>query len=99
MRRDVNADMLRNGLREGYRRNGYEDSDRIDRFLAALTGTLPKGGVMWIVYDSREKKTRLIVADGSTTVIEGSEFMRATWSIWFRKSKPADLGDALIGNL
>jgi hypothetical protein len=97
MLRDVDADRLRAGLREGYRRNGFDDGARIDRLLAPLSGTLPKDRVVWIAYDGPAARTRLVVEGGATATVDGVDFMRATWSIWFGKSKPADLGDALAG--
>ena len=99
MLRDVDADKLRSGLRDGYKRNGYSDSARIDRFLAGLAGTLPKGKAMWITYDAGAMQTRLVVDGGASVTVEGVPFMRATWSIWFGKSKPADVGDALVSQL
>jgi hypothetical protein len=99
MMRDLDADKLRDGLRAGFHRNGYADDAVIDRFLAPLTGTLAKGKAMWIFYDATEKRTRLLVDANASSSIEGVEFMRATWSIWFGNSKPSDIGDALIKDL
>jgi hypothetical protein len=99
MLRDVDADKLRGGLQEGYRRNGYADEARIARFLSALTGTLPNGKALWITYDPSAKQTRLVVDGGGAATVDGVDFMKATWSIWLGKSKPSDLGDALIREL
>jgi hypothetical protein len=99
MLRDVDADRLRAGLRDGYHRNGYTDDGRIDRFLSALTGTLPSGKVVWIVYDAPRKTTRLVVDGGATATMDGVAFMEATWSIWLGRSKPSELGDALVRDL
>ncbi len=98
MMRDLDADKLRGGLREGFHRNGYKDDAVIARFLAPLSGTLAKGKTIWIFYDAATKRTRLVV-DANASSIEGVELMRAVWSIWFGNSKPSDLGDALIKEL
>jgi hypothetical protein len=99
MMRDLDAGRLRDGLREGFHRNGYTDDAIIDRFLAPLTGTLAKGKTMWILYDATEKRTRLLLDANASSSIVGVEFMRATWSLWFGNSKPSDIGDALIKDL
>jgi hypothetical protein len=99
MMRDLDADKLRTGLREAFHRNGYADDATIDRFLAPLSGTLANGKLMWIYYDATEKRTRLLVDANALSSIEGFDFMRATWSIWFGNSKPSDIGDALIKDL
>jgi hypothetical protein len=99
MLRELDADKLRGGLRDGYHRNAYTDDAVIGRFLSALTGALANGRAMWIVYDAGAKQTRLVVEGGATTSVDGITFMKATWSIWFGKSKPSDIGDALIKDL
>jgi len=99
MMRDVDADKLWGGLRDGFRRNGYDDSVRIDRFLSALSGTLPKGKAVWITYDSQAKVTHIVVDGGASATIDGVPFMKAAWSLWFGKSKPSDMGDALLSQL
>jgi hypothetical protein len=97
--RDLDADKLRAGLRDGYHRNGYTDDSVIGRFLSALQGTLANNRAMWIVYDAGAKQTRLVVDGGATTSVDGVAFMKATWSIWFGKAKPSGIGDALIKDL
>jgi hypothetical protein len=99
MLRDIDAAKLRAGLRDGYRRNHYDDDARIGQFLSALSGALPQGKQLWITYDASRKSTRLTVDGGGTAVVDGPTFMKATWSIWFGLSKPAELGDALIKDL
>jgi hypothetical protein len=99
MLRELDADKLRGGLREGYHRNGYNDDAAIERFLSPLLGTLPNGKAMWILYDPGSKQTRLLVDGGASASVEGVAFMKATWSIWFGKSKPSNIGDELIKEL
>jgi hypothetical protein len=99
MLRDLDGDKLRAGLRDGYHRNGFTDDAAIDRFLAALPPRLSNGAALWIVYDAAAGQTRLVVDGGQSSSISGAAFMRATWSIWFGRSKPADIGDALMRNL
>jgi hypothetical protein len=64
-----------------------------------LSGTLPKGKALWITYDAQAKVTRIVVDGGASAPIEGVPFMKAAWSLWFGKSKPSDIGDALLSQL
>jgi hypothetical protein len=43
--------------------------------------------------------TRIVVDGGASAPIEGVPFMKAAWSLWFGKSKPSDIGDALLSQL
>jgi hypothetical protein len=99
MLRDLDAAKLRSGLRDGYRRNGYSDGERMDRLFAGVPDGLPKGKRMSIGYDAAAKETRLVVDGAATATVDGVAFMKATWSIWFGKSKPATLGDELVKEL
>jgi hypothetical protein len=97
--RDLEGDKLRGGLREGYHRNGFTDDAVIASFLSALPSTLPSGKSMWITYDATAKQTRLLVDGGSSSAVAGVAFMKGTWSLWFGKAKPDDIGDALLKDL
>jgi hypothetical protein len=99
MLRELDAERLRGGLREGLCRNGFTDDAIVGRFLAPLQGTLANGRAIWIEYDANAKRTRLVVDGGGSSSVDGAEFMRATWSVWFGKSSPSGLGDELLGEM
>jgi hypothetical protein len=99
MMRDLDTSRLRAGLRDGYTRNGFTDAARVDRLLAALTGTLAKDSVLWITYDAKTKETRLTTDKGASASVIGVDFMRATWSIWLGKAKPQELSASLSRDL
>jgi hypothetical protein len=42
---------------------------------------------------------RLVVDGGASSAVDGVQFMRAIWSLWFGKSSPLGLGDELLGDL
>lgn len=92
---DVDADTMREGLRERFARRGFGDRERVDRFLAALTGRIARGQSVIISYDAAAKITRLAVEGRTATTGEGLDFMRATWSLWFGESVPSSLADSL----
>ena len=49
-----------------------------------------------ITYDAAKKSTTIAVQNGGTATIEGADFMKATWSVWFGKIDQASLSDQLI---
>jgi hypothetical protein len=98
MLRDVEHEKIVDALREAYGMNGYGNAGKIGAFLGAFKGELKKGSKVTIAYDSAAKKTTVTTSSGSATV-EGEDFMRGTWSIWFGKIDKPELGDALIKNL
>jgi hypothetical protein len=52
-----------------------------------------------ITYNSATKQTTFWEQGGGTQVVDGLDFMKATWSIWFGKIDQPSLGDALISKL
>jgi hypothetical protein len=97
--RDLDASQITNALRDAYAMNGYGDRPKIDAFLAAFTKKEPKGTKVQITYAAGPKTTTLKVSNDGTATIPGSDFMRATWSIWFGKIDQPSLGDDLIKNI
>ncbi len=95
MLRTVDAEKIRNALREAYAKNGYNDAAKIGAFVDALAKELKEGDAVTIKYDAAKKTTTITGPTGSATV-PGEEFMKATWSIWFGKIDQKDLGDSLI---
>src|SRR5262245_20836582 len=99
MLRDVDAEKIRDALRDAYAMNGYGDAGKIGKFLGAFTAELKEGARTTIVYNSEKKTTTLTVQGGGSASIEGIDFMKATWSIWFGKIDQPKLGDAMISKL
>ncbi len=98
MLRTVDAERFRNALREGYAKNGFTDTARIDRLLGPISGDVKEGSVVTIAYDPAQKRTTLY-ADGKEASVDGVAFMKATWSIWFGNIDDAALPERLIQNL
>ena len=99
MLRDVESEKVRETLKEAYERNGYTDQLRLSRALEAFLGDLKEGTVVTIAY-RKDAKTTTINVGGKTTKIDGENFMRATWGVWFGKMPDQPrLGDELISNL
>ena len=95
MLRSVEADKIKNALREAYAKNGYADSGKINPFVDALAKELKEGDTVTIKYDAASKVTTITSPAGSATVA-GEDFMKATWSIWFGQIDQKDLGDSLL---
>jgi len=96
MLRSVEAEKIKNALREAYAKNGYSDQAKIAPFVAALSSKeLHEGDNVTIKYDAVKKATTITSPAGTATVA-GEDFMKATWSIWFGKIDQKDLGDSLL---
>jgi chalcone isomerase-like protein len=96
MLRTVDAEKIRNALREAYAKNGYSDNAKIAPFVDALSNKeLKEGDQVTIKYDATKKVTT-ITSPAGTASIAGEDFMKATWSIWFGKIDQKDLGDELL---
>lgn len=98
MLRDVDHEKIVDALKGAYAMNGYTDSAKIGKLIGAFKSELKKGGNVTIAYSADKKATTVTTADGSATV-EGVDFMKATWSIWFGKIDQPKLGDQLISKL
>lgn len=97
--RDLDVSQITNALRDAYAMNGYTDKPKIDAFVAAFTKEAPKGTTVQITYAAGPKTTTLKVSGQGTTTVPGSDFMRATWSIWFGKIDQPSLGDELMSKI
>ena len=96
MLRSVDSEKIRTALREAYAKNGYGDGAKIDAFVNALSNKeLKEGDAVTIRYDAARKVTTITGPGGSATV-NGEDFMKATWSIWFGKIDQPNLGDSLL---
>jgi hypothetical protein len=99
MMRDVDAEKIRNALKDAYAINGYSDSAKIGVFLSVLDRDLKEKSGFTITYDAETKRTVLSVHGGRAAAVEGVDFMKATWSIWFGKIDQPELSDALMRNM
>jgi hypothetical protein len=99
MMRDVDKEKIQSALKDAYAMNGYADQAKINQALSAFTGELKENGYVVISYDAGRKETRFWVQGQGNVVVPGTDFMKATWSIWFGKIDQPSLGDALISRL
>lgn len=99
MLRDVDAEKLRDALDHGYEMNGFTDKKRIAKFTATFQKEMLEGQKVSIVYDATKKSTSIVVQGGASATVEGVDFMKATWSVWFGKIDQSGLGDQLIKSL
>jgi hypothetical protein len=95
MLRTVDAEKIKNALREAFAKNGYSDGAKIDSFVGSFGKELKEGDQVTIKYDAAKKTTTISSPSGSATV-SGEDFMKATWSIWFGKIDQPNLGDSLL---
>jgi Chalcone isomerase-like len=98
MKRDVDKDKIVGALRDAFKMNGYGDAGKIDKFVGAFGGDLKEKSQVSIVYDADKKQTSVTTPSGSAAV-DGVEFMKGVWSIWFGKIDQAKLGDDLISQM
>ena len=99
MKRDVDHEKIQNALKEAFAMNGYGDAGKIGAFMGAFKSELKEKSHVTIVYDADKKATTVTVDGGGSATIEGSDFMKAVWSIWFGKIDQPKLGDQLISKL
>ena len=98
MLRTVDAEKISKALREAYAKNSYTDKGKIDQLLAAFSGDLKEGAYVTISYDAAKKRTSVFAPNGQASV-DGVDFMKATWSIWFGNIDQPKLSDELLQNL
>jgi hypothetical protein len=107
MLRDVDADKIKAGMRDGFKMNGYNDASKIEPFLAAFgKGDVveydrkkdPKPSVV-IAYSAANKTVSITVAGHGNASVAGEDFMKAVWAVWFGKGENPWLGDQLISAL
>ena len=74
------------------------DAAKIGKFIGVFKAEILEKQKVTIVYDAA-KKTTTITAPGGSATVEGVEFMKAVWSLWFGKIDQPKLGDQLIQKL
>ncbi len=99
MKRDVDHEKIQTALKDAFAMNGYGDAGKIGKFLGAFSGELKEKATVSIVYDADKKSTTVTAAGGGSATIEGADFMKAVWSIWFGKIDQPRLGDQLISKI
>lgn len=99
MKRDVENQKIVDALKDAFKMNGYTDETKIKSFIGAFSGDLKEKGKVKIVYDADAKKTTVTVDGGGTATVEGVDFMKGVWSIWFGKIDQKKLGDELISKI
>jgi hypothetical protein len=99
MLRDVDAEKIQTALRDAFKMNGYSDAGKINAFLGAFKSELKENAKVTISYNSEKKTTTVNVAGGGSATVEGVDFMKGVWSIWFGQIDQPKLGDAMISKL
>ena len=99
MLRDVDAEKIQGALKDAFEMNGYGDGGKIGKFLGAFSKELKENASVSIVYNSEKKTTTVNVQGGGSATVEGVDFMKAVWSIWFGKIDQPKLGDQLISKI
>lgn len=97
--RDVDQAQMKDDLKQALAMNGYSDAGKSGAFLGAFTGTLKKTSQVNIVYDADKKATTVTVSGGGKATVQGVDFMKAVWMIWFGIIDQPKLGDQLISKL
>ncbi|MEO8800127.1 MAG: chalcone isomerase family protein [Polyangiaceae bacterium] len=99
MLRDVGEQKIQDALREGFQMNGYNDAAKINQAVGVFNKELVENTYVTITYESDKKATTFAVAGGASTTIQGIDFMKATWRVWFGKIDQPSLSDQLISKI
>lgn len=99
MLRDVDAERIQKTLREAFGANGYGDGGKIGKFVGAFSNELKEGQSVTISYSAEKKAVTVAVQGGGSATVEGVDFMKGVWSIWFGNIDQPKLGDAMISKL
>ena len=96
MKRDVDSAKIVTAINDAFGLNGYSNKANQDTFSSVLTGDLKENDTITISYNAASKTTTCNYS-GKTSTVAGSDFMKATWSIWFGKIDEPSLTTALVG--
>ncbi|HEY4120431.1 MAG TPA: chalcone isomerase family protein [Byssovorax sp.] len=96
MLRDVDKEKIVDALRDAFKMNGYTNQANISKFVGAFSGDLKENGKVTITYDADSKNTTVSVGGGGSATVNGVDFMKGVWSIWFGNIDQKSLGDQLI---
>ncbi len=96
MLRDVDKDKIVDALKEAFAKNGYSDQGKIGKFIPARSAT-SRRTARSPSSTTKAARTRPSPCKGSgSATINGVDFMKGVWSIWFGSIDQKSLGDQLI---
>lgn len=107
MQRDVPVEKIKTALREAFAMNGYKDGTKIEQFVGAFTSgevleydaKKSKEPSVVINYSAAAKAVTIKVAGHGSARVEGVDFMKGVWSIWFGRIDQPSMGDQLMARL
>lgn len=100
MLRDVDSKKIQNALRDAFKMNGFTDTGRIEKFVGAFNKEEVKEKSSWVIsYNAAAKSVTIWVQGAGSATIQGQDFMKAVWSIWFGKIDQPSIGDSLMSKL
>lgn len=100
MLRDVDSKKIQKALTEALQMNGMNDATKIGSFVGAFKQEEVKENTAVVIsYNAAAKTTTIWVKDGGQATIEGVDFMKSAWGIWFGKIDQPSMGDQLISLL
>ncbi len=100
MLRDVESSKIQKALREAFAMNGYGDQAKINAFVGAFNQEeVKEDSAVVITYNASAKSVTIWVQKGTSATVQGQDFMKAVWSIWFGKIDQPAMGDQLISKL
>lgn len=100
MLRDVDSSKIQKALREAFAMNGYGDQAKIGQFVGAFNKEeVKEKSAVVISYSAANKAVTIWVQNGGTVTVQGADFMKAVWNIWFGKIDQPSMGDQLIAKL
>lgn len=100
MLRDVDSKKIQNALRDAFKMNGFTDGGRIEQFVGAFNKEEVKEKSSWVIsYNAAAKSVTIWVQGAGSATIQGQDFMKAVWSIWFGKIDQPSIGDSLMSKL
>jgi hypothetical protein len=100
MLRDVDSKKIQNALKEAFALNGYGDGGKIGTFVGAFNKEeVKENSAVVISYNPANQTTSIWVQGAGSASVQGEDFMKAVWSIWFGKIDQPAMGDQLMSKL
>jgi hypothetical protein len=99
MLRGVESAKISGAFTEAFTKNGHSDKlQQLNTFSNVLTGDLAENDVITISYNAASKAVSCSYK-GKTSTVNGSDFMKAVWSIWFGKIDPSSITQSLMSQI
>lgn len=98
MLREVDSAKIVNAINDAFKLNGFNNKSQQDTFSSVLTGDLAEGDVITISYNAASKAVTCSYK-GKVSTVNGSDFMKAVWSIWFGKIDQPALTNSLMSGI